>query len=86
MLLKFSGFSSRLAGSVVVIMPAGGASRRGSAPAPCFLIISFFRLKKKIQVPGAIPAINATCGEEPSNLTNCVRSDKYEKNHSKALS
>ena len=61
MVLKFSDFSSRLAGSVVVIMPAGEASRRGSTPAPCFLIISFFRLrKKKIQVPGAIPAINAT--------------------------
>ena len=47
MLLKFSDFSSRLAGSVVVIMPAGGASRRGSTLAPCFLIISFFRLRKK---------------------------------------
>ena len=28
-------------------MPAGGASGRGSTPAPCFLIISFFRLRKK---------------------------------------
>ena len=40
--LEFSGFSSRLAGSVVVIMPASGASGRGSTPTPCFLITSFF--------------------------------------------
>ena len=42
----------------MVITLAGEASGRGSTPAPCFLIISFFRLRKKIQVPGAIPAID----------------------------
>ena len=55
-------------------MPACGAYGRGSIPAPCFLIISFFRLRKKLQVPGAIPAVNAMLQSSVNLVTHfCIK-------------